>query len=59
MIEFVLGQFTFKAGISPTTPTSQLTINDVQRYTQGFGNVHYTVGETIWRRLPGRTSPRR
>ncbi|HZF11619.1 MAG TPA: TonB-dependent receptor [Thermoanaerobaculia bacterium] len=44
---FVLGQFTFKAGISPTTPTSQLTINDVQRYTQGFGNVHYTVGETL------------
>jgi carboxypeptidase family protein/TonB-dependent receptor-like protein len=44
---FVLGQFTFKAGIAPSIPTSQLTINDVQRYTQGFGNVRYSVRETI------------
>ncbi|HEX4964314.1 MAG TPA: TonB-dependent receptor [Thermoanaerobaculia bacterium] len=45
---FVLGQFTFKPGISPAIPTSQLTINDVQRFTQGFGNVHYSVGENLW-----------
>ncbi|HEY0554949.1 MAG TPA: TonB-dependent receptor, partial [Thermoanaerobaculia bacterium] len=45
---FVLGQFTFKPGISPSTPTSQLTINDVARFTQGFGNVHYSVGENLW-----------
>ncbi|HTQ78892.1 MAG TPA: TonB-dependent receptor, partial [Thermoanaerobaculia bacterium] len=44
---FVLGQFTFKAGIPATVPTASLTINDVQRYTQGFGNVHYSVRETI------------
>jgi outer membrane receptor protein involved in Fe transport len=44
---FVLGQFTFKPGISPTIPTSQLTIADVQRYTQGFGNVSYSVRETL------------
>lgn len=45
---FVLGQFTFKAGISPTIPTSQLTLADVQRFTQGFGNVKYTVAENNW-----------
>jgi outer membrane receptor protein involved in Fe transport len=45
---FVLGQFTFKPGISPSIPTSQLTINDVTRFTQGFGNVHYSVGENLW-----------
>ncbi len=45
---FVLGQFTFKTGIPATTPTSQLTINDVQRFTQGFGNVSYEVEETNW-----------
>lgn len=45
---FVLGQLTFKTGISPSIPTSQLTINDVARYTQGFGNVTYSVHETIW-----------
>ncbi len=45
---FVLGQFTFKPGISPSIPTSQLTINDVTRYTQGFGNVHYTEDENLW-----------
>ncbi|HEX2642827.1 MAG TPA: TonB-dependent receptor, partial [Thermoanaerobaculia bacterium] len=45
---FVLGQFTFKPGLSPSTPTSQLTLNDVQRFTQGFGNVSYSVDETNW-----------
>jgi hypothetical protein len=45
---FVLGQFTFKTGISPSIPTSQLTIADVARYTEGFGNVTYSVHETIW-----------
>jgi hypothetical protein len=45
---FTLGQFTFKAGISPSIPTSQLTINDVQRFSQGFGNVRYTVDEENW-----------
>jgi outer membrane receptor protein involved in Fe transport len=44
---FVLGQFTFKAGIPATTPTSSLTINDVARFTQGFGNVTYQVGDTL------------
>jgi outer membrane receptor for ferrienterochelin and colicin len=45
---FVLGQFTFRPGISPSIPTSQLTIDDVTRFTQGFGNVHYSVNETLW-----------
>jgi hypothetical protein len=45
---FVLGQFTFRPGISPSIPTSQLTINDVTRYTQGFGNVHYSVTDELW-----------
>jgi outer membrane receptor protein involved in Fe transport len=45
---FVLGQFTFKAGIPATTPTSALTINDVARYTQGFGNVTYQVDDDLW-----------
>ena len=45
---FVLGQFTFRPGISPSIPTSQLTINDVTRFTQGFGNVNYSVSETLW-----------
>jgi outer membrane receptor protein involved in Fe transport len=45
---FVLGQFTFKPGISPSIPTSDLTIDDVTRYTQGFGNVTYSVSENIW-----------
>lgn len=45
---FVLGQFTFRTGISPSVPTSQLTLADVQRFTQGFGNVHYSVDETLW-----------
>jgi hypothetical protein len=45
---FVLGQFTFKTGISPSIPTSQLTIADVARYTEGFGAVTYSVSETLW-----------
>jgi hypothetical protein len=45
---FVLGQFTLRPGISPSIPTSQLTINDAQRFTQGFGNVHYSVSENLW-----------
>lgn len=44
---FVLGQFTFKPGIPATTPTSSLTIDDVQRYTQGFGNVTYQVEDDL------------
>lgn len=44
---FVLGQFTFRTGISPTIPTSQLTLNDVQRFTQGFGDVDYEVDEDL------------
>ncbi len=45
---YVLGQFTFKTGIPATTPTSALTINDVARYTQAFGNPSYHVTEWIW-----------
>ena len=45
---FVLGQFTFRPGISPAIPTSQLTINDVTRFTQGFGNVHYSLTDNLW-----------
>jgi outer membrane receptor protein involved in Fe transport len=45
---FVLGQFTFLPGISPAIPTSQLTLGNVQRFTQGFGNVSYSVEETNW-----------
>jgi hypothetical protein len=45
---FVLGQFTFKTGISPTIPTADLTINDVQSFTQGFGNANYHLDETLW-----------
>jgi outer membrane receptor protein involved in Fe transport len=45
---FVLGQFTFKPGIPATVPTSSLTIGDVARFTQGFGNVSYDVNDTIW-----------
>ncbi len=45
---FVLGQFTFRTGISPSIPTSQLTLADVQRFAQGFGDVDYSVSETLW-----------
>jgi hypothetical protein len=45
---FVLGQFTFAPGISPSIPTSALTLGQVQRYTQGFGNATYAVDEQVW-----------
>jgi outer membrane receptor protein involved in Fe transport len=45
---FVLGQFTFRTGIAPSVPTSQLTLADVTRFTQGFGDVDYSVRETNW-----------
>jgi outer membrane receptor protein involved in Fe transport len=45
---FVLGQFTFRTGIPATTPTSALTIADVTRFTQGFGNVNYEVTDNLW-----------
>ncbi|HKR64403.1 MAG TPA: TonB-dependent receptor [Thermoanaerobaculia bacterium] len=45
---FVLGQFTFKTGIPATTPTANLTIADVARYTQGFGNVTYEVTDDLY-----------
>ncbi len=45
---FTLGQFTFQPGISPSIPTSQLTINQVASYTQGFGNAKYEAHETLW-----------
>ena len=45
---FVLGQFTFKPGIPPSVPTSDLTIDDATRFTQGFGNVTYKTTETLW-----------
>ncbi len=45
---FVLGQFTIKSTVPATTATSALTINDVQRYTQSFGNATYNVTEWLW-----------
>ena len=45
---FTLGQFTFATGISPSIPTSQLSINDVTKYVQGFGNAAYEADETLW-----------
>ncbi|MGI8741270.1 MAG: TonB-dependent receptor [Bryobacteraceae bacterium] len=45
---FLLGQFTFKTGIPASTPSSALTINDVARYTQSFGNANYNVSEWLW-----------
>ncbi len=44
---FVLGQFTLKTGIPTSTPTSALTINDVARYTQSFGNANYNVSQWL------------
>jgi outer membrane receptor for ferrienterochelin and colicin len=44
---FVLGQFTFKS-VPATTPTSSLTIADVARYTQGFGNVTYNLDDNLY-----------
>jgi outer membrane receptor protein involved in Fe transport len=45
---FVLGQFTFSPGIPASVPTSDLTIDDVTRFTQGFGSVDYEVSEDLW-----------
>lgn len=43
---FVLGQFTLKPGVQ--TPVANLTINDVQRFVQSFGNASYNVKEWLW-----------
>ncbi len=43
---YVLGQFTVKQGV--LTPLHQLTINDISKYTQSFGNFDYNVRETLW-----------
>ncbi len=43
---FVLGQFVVKPGI--VVPVAQLTINDIQQFTQGFGKASYSVGEWLW-----------
>ncbi|HEY7161591.1 MAG TPA: TonB-dependent receptor, partial [Acidobacteriota bacterium] len=45
---FVLGQFTFNPAIPASVPTSALTINDVTRYTQGFGNFDYENSEELY-----------
>jgi outer membrane receptor for ferrienterochelin and colicin len=45
---FSLGQFTFRAGIPATTPTSSLTIADVQRFTQSFGNATYSLDDDLY-----------
>jgi len=42
---YVLGQFTLKPG--DATPIPQLTLNDVQTYTQSFGNASYNVREWL------------
>ncbi len=43
---FTLGQFVVKPGI--VAPVSQLTLDDIQQYTQGFGNASYNVKEWLW-----------
>jgi hypothetical protein len=43
---FVLGQFTLKPGVQ--TPIASLTVNDVQRFVQSFGNASYNVKEWLW-----------
>ncbi|MDT5293193.1 MAG: hypothetical protein QOJ76_73, partial [Acidobacteriota bacterium] len=52
---FVLGQFTFAANAGctpaatgPCAPTSQLTLANVARYTQSFGNADYNVREWLY-----------
>jgi outer membrane receptor protein involved in Fe transport len=52
---FVLGQFTFAANAGcappatgPCVPTSQLTLANVARYTQSFGNANYNIREWLW-----------
>lgn len=43
---FLLGQFTLKTGV--TAPIAQLTVNDVQRFTQTFGSQSYTVDQELY-----------
>ena len=49
---FVQGQFTFRANAGCTNgicrPTSDLTLADVARFTQSFGNANYNVREWLW-----------
>lgn len=43
---FILGQFTLNPGV--LVPVSQLTLSDVARFTQSFGNAQYQVKEWLW-----------
>jgi outer membrane receptor protein involved in Fe transport len=49
---FTLGQFTFNANAGCTggvcVPTSQLTLAQVARFTQSFGNANYNVREWLY-----------
>jgi hypothetical protein len=49
---FALGQFSFRGNSAnvnnPNVPTSNLTLADVQRFTQSFGNANYNVREWLW-----------
>jgi outer membrane receptor protein involved in Fe transport len=49
---FVLGQFTFNSArpnvLNPSVPTSALTLADVQRYQQSFGNADYNLREWLY-----------
>jgi Carboxypeptidase regulatory-like domain/TonB dependent receptor len=45
---YTLGQFTFKAGIPVSTPTSALTLADATKFTQTFGNQNYNVTQWLW-----------
>jgi hypothetical protein len=49
---FTLGQFTFNANAGCAggvcVPTSQLTLAQVARFTQSFGNANYNVREWLW-----------
>jgi outer membrane receptor protein involved in Fe transport len=49
---FVLGQFTFNAArpavVNPAVPTSALTLADVARYQQSFGDASYNVREWLY-----------
>jgi hypothetical protein len=43
---FTLGQVTVKPGV--TKPVADLSIEDIQSFTQGFGSTRYTFSEWIW-----------
>lgn len=43
---FVLGQFTLNPG--DLTPIANLTVADIQRFSQAFGNATYEVKEWLW-----------